>query len=106
MDIAPLDLLASLLGLALCAVIVGIAEPAINRMHARSASFLARLVFALYVTGGVGGILEILGGQVPDALRLLLFAVAALALALARRTRLISSLYDTPEPKGHPHAQG
>lgn len=106
MDLAPLDLLASLLGLALCAVIVGIAEPAINRMHVRSASFLARLVFALLVAGAVGGILGILGGRVPGALELLIFAASALILAKARRERLISSLYDTPEPKGHPHAQG
>ena len=104
MDLAPLDLLASLLGLALCAVIVGIAEPAINRMHARSASFLARLVFALYVTGGVGGILEILGGHIPGPFELLLTGTLAVGLWLARRARLISRLYD--HPKGSRHAQG
>ena len=105
MDLAPLDLLASLLGLALCAVIVGIAEPAINRMHVRSASFLARLSLALLVAGAVGGILGILGGRVPSLLELLIFAYVAWVLVLSRRERLLSRLYDR-DPKGHPHAQG
>ena len=106
MDLAPLDLLASLLGLALCAVIVGIAEPAINRIRTHSAPFLARLALALLVVWAVAGILEILGGHIPGPFELLLAGTLAVGLWLARRARLISRLYDHDPTKGSRHAQG
>ena len=107
MDLAPLDLLASLLGLALCAVIVCIAEPAINRMHVRSASFLARLSLAMLVVGAVAGILEILNGHVPGLIELAVLTAGARALVMARREQVLAGWYDQePTPKGHPHAQG
>lgn len=99
-----LALFAQLLGLALCAIILARAEPAINRMG-HDTPRLVRLAFVLLAGGAVAGIFAIAAGAVPEWHALMLAGGITALLVCERRMRILTRTPPTID-KGAPHAQG
>lgn len=99
-----LAFIAQLLGLALCALILARAEPAINRMS-RDTPRLVRIAFILLAGGAVSGIFAIVSGAVPEWHVLMLAAGVAALLVCERRLRILTRAPNNLD-KGARHAQG